>query len=226
LLKQAITVGEEAKLEEELRRSYQDLAGIYLGRGAFDDAERLYRLALALSVKTNDLKDRLFTVERLQKVYAGKGDSGQAEAMGKQAAELSGRLCAKVNPSTFMTIRKALYFSGRMMPAIQREAAEVLKHERALGHEIGAATSLTLIGMMHQELKNFDQAEAAYHEALVLNKGLNRKDELANIYSDLARLSVKRENKAKACEYWLLAEQNDPEDRHLKEVKQRFGCPA
>ena len=224
LLKQAITVGERAKLEEEMRGPYQDLAKIYLERGAFDESERLYRLALALSVKTNDLKDQLYTIQQLEKVYAGKGDSGQAEAMRKQAAELSGRICAKVNPSTFMTIRKALYFSGRMMPAIQREAAEVLKHERALGHEVGATTSLTLIAMMHQELKDFDQAEANYQDAIALTKSQGRKEELANLYGDLAGLAVKREDKAKACQYWLLAEQNDPEDRHIKRMKEHLGC--
>jgi tetratricopeptide (TPR) repeat protein len=224
LLKQAIVVGEEAKLEEEMRRPYQDLAKIYLERGAFDEAERLYRLALALAVKTNDLKDQLFTVEQLQKVYAGKGDSSQAEAMRKQAAELSGKICAKVSPSSFLTIRKALYFSSRMMPVIQMEAAEVLKHERALGHEVGAATSLTLIAMMHQELKDFDQAEANYQDAIALTKSQGRNEELANLYGDLAGLAMKREDKAKACEYWLLAEQNDPEDRHIKRTKEHLGC--
>jgi tetratricopeptide (TPR) repeat protein len=211
-LKQAIAIGEEAQLEKEMREPYHDLARLYIRSGAFSEAERLYKQSLAISAKINDLDGQLDAIKGLEAVYTANGQSQRAEVMRGQAAELSSRNCSKVDASTSLTLR-------------QWKAVEVLKHERALGHEFGVATSLMAIGKIHQDLKEFDQAEAAYTEALAVNRKLGRMTELAHIYAELARLSMKRVN-GKACEYWGLAEQSDHADKSAKEMQKHLGCSA
>jgi tetratricopeptide (TPR) repeat protein len=207
LLQQAIAIGEAAKLEEEMGGPYLDMGNVHLRRGAYDEAERLYKLALALSAKSADPEYELASIEHLVKLYAVKNDNEQVEAMRKRGEALRSTACFNPKPATVI-----------------RDAAEVLKHERILGHDVGVAGTLSIMGRLNGVLNNLDQAEANYQEALSLNQRLGRKIESAAVYANLASLSMTRENKAKACEYWLLAEQNDPASTYYKKVKQEHGC--
>ena len=87
LLKEAVALHEDLGLKEELATDYEKLAAINRTRGEPYEAERLYKQALALAPRRNQIS----LLRALERLYRDRNDPGQAAEMSERSRRHSRR---------------------------------------------------------------------------------------------------------------------------------------
>ena len=86
LLMEAIALHKELDLkDEQLATDYAKLAANSKSRGELDEAERLYKQALALAPKP----DRVSVLRNLARLYADRNEPGRSHSMEEEARTLA-----------------------------------------------------------------------------------------------------------------------------------------
>jgi len=198
LLKEAAALHEALDLKEELATDYESLAAINMKRGEPFEAERLYKQALALAPK----RDQISILRALERLYLDRNDPGQAAEMREQAAILEKeRQKAGGGNSLMVDWGIGLYMSS-FSTKEQIEALEMaVPMEKSIGHQSGLGTSYLLLGMHYARRAELDEdkradfeekAEGMFRNALTLNASLGQEKALALVYSELAELLGRR----------------------------------
>jgi tetratricopeptide (TPR) repeat protein len=200
LLKEAVALHEALGLKEEMATDYEKLGAINTVRGEPYEAERLYKQALALAPRRNQVS----VLRALERLYRDRNDPGQAAEMKEEVSVLDkerekdggGRML-------LFSASLGLFVSG-FAAKDQVEALErVMPMEKTLGHRVGVATSYILLGLHYGQRAEIDEdkraefegrAEAMFKDALALNANLRREDAMAHAYRELARIHDKRGN--------------------------------
>ncbi len=206
MLKEALTLNERAELKAEMAGNYADLARISLVRGQPDEAERLYKQAVALG----DTREKISALRALGRLYENLGDPGQSKQMSSEARALEKR---QGGGRLFFSFDLGLFQSGATAKEQLEALQKVIPLEKALGHEVGLASSYTLLGLHYSSRADSDstddgsqvderqrqsdtelarQAEAMFRDALVLAKKLGRDEHMALLYRELAEVIDKR----------------------------------
>jgi tetratricopeptide (TPR) repeat protein len=200
LLKDAVALHEALGLKEEMATDYEKLGAINTMRGEPYEAERLYKQALALAPRRNQIS----VLRALERLYRDRNDPGQAAEMKEEASALD-KERAKDGGGRMILFSSSLgLFVSSFAAKDQVEALErVVPMERTLGHRVGLATSYTLLGLHHGQRAEIDEdkraefegrAEAMFKDALALNASLGREDAMAYAYRELALIRNKRGN--------------------------------
>ncbi len=200
LLKEAVALHEDLGLKEELATDYEKLAAINRTRGEPYEAERLYKQALALAPRRNQIS----LLRALERLYRDRNDPGQAAEMSEQAEAIEKERQKDGGGRMILFSSRLGLFVSLSTAKEQVESLEkVVPMEKDLGHKVGLATSYTLLGLHYgqraeiQEDKRAEfegKAEAMLKDALALNKTLGREDAMAHAYRELAVISDKRGN--------------------------------
>jgi tetratricopeptide (TPR) repeat protein len=215
MYKEVLEIWKAVGPPSELAPAYADLARIYNDRGQFNEAERLYKQALAFA----DEGDRLSIVLALERLYRASGDRAQSEQMRKEADALS-----KDSGGGLIIFSGSYYFSGRASRRQQELLEAAVPLEKALGHQVGLAISYLLLGHHYQHRSDLERAEAMFKDALALNAALGRQDEVAGIYAELGRVLERRGDRIKACAHWREGVSAFPNHRRLRDLLMRGGC--
>jgi tetratricopeptide (TPR) repeat protein len=194
MLKEAVALNEALVLKPEMAANYESLGDICLQRGAPDEAEQLYKQALAIA-EAGDKRSPLNALERL---YRNLGDPGRSEQM---RAEARGLDAERGGGRLLFSFDLGLWQSA----AISKEQLEALQNavplEKALRHELGLATSYTLLALHYSDRANKGQdkggelapkAEAMLKDALALASKLGREKHMAFIYRQLVEVVDRR----------------------------------
>ena len=200
LLKEAVALHEALGLKEELATDYEKLGAINTVRGEPYEAERLYKQALALAPKRNQIS----VLRALERLYRDRNDPGQAAEMKEEASALDKEREKDGAGRMFLfNSRLGLFVSG-FAAKDQVEALErVVPMEKTLAHRVGLATSYTLLGLHYGQRAEIDEdkraefegrGEAMFKDALALDASLGREDAMAHAYRELARIHDKRGN--------------------------------
>jgi len=215
MIRQALALCTSLQLKTELARSYIVLAAVYKSRGELDRAEAIYKQALALA----DTQERYTITLDLEDLYRARGDKEQMQRMRADADAL-----AKEWGSSLIIFRPSLYLSGRFSKGQTEALQKAVPLEKALGHDVGLATSYTLLGLHHLRRDELDGAERMFKDAVVLNEALGRQDEVARLYAELGRVEQKRGDKAQACAHFRKGAEAFPNSRTLIDLLNRGGC--
>lgn len=195
MLKEALALNEALALKPAMASNYEGLADICLQRGEPDEAERLYKQALTLAEKG----DRISTLRALARLYENLGDPGQSAQMSTEASALeTARGGGKLLFSFDLGLYQSSHRSKEQLEALQK----AVPLEKALRHEVGLATSYTLLGLHYNDRAESEQdkggaefarqAEAMFKDALALAKKLGREKQMAFVYRELAEVIDKR----------------------------------
>jgi tetratricopeptide (TPR) repeat protein len=204
LLKEAAALHEALGLKEEMATDYEELAANNRTRGELFEAERLYKQALALASRDNQIQ----ILRALEQVYRDRNDPGQAGEMHEQASALD-KEREKDNGG------RGLLFSWSLglwvSTAVTKRQIEALEKavpmEMAIGHRAGLATSYTLLGLHYGQRAEIDEgkraefegkAERMFKDAVALNKSLGRERALTHAYRQLAEILDQRGNPGQA----------------------------
>lgn len=168
------------KVDEGL--SYNDQALEKMNTGDYDEAERLFKLALE-SMTENDRESTRIIHENLGILYSSKGDSDQALQQYQEALSLS-----EPNGSDYYAI-------AGVIKILEGDVTEAIEDfERALetepGH-FGANNNLGLIflGMIDEKIVDFERALPHNQKAHEQNGGISAMGNLAMSYYALDRYS-------------------------------------
>jgi tetratricopeptide (TPR) repeat protein len=202
LLKEAVALHEALGLKEEMATDYEKLATTNNTRGEPYEAERLYKQALALAPR----RDQISILRALERLYRDRNDPSQAAEMSEQAGALEKERQKDGGGRMILFDSRLGLFVSLSTAKEQLEALEkVVPMEKDLSHKVGLATSYTLLGLHYgqraeiQEDKRAEfegKAEAMLKDALALNKSLGREDAMAHAYRELALIGDKRGNLA------------------------------
>jgi tetratricopeptide (TPR) repeat protein len=200
LLKEAVALHEALGLKEEMATDYEKLGAINTVRGEPYEAERLYKQALALASRRNQVS----VLRALERLYRDRNDPGQAAEMKEEISALD-KEREKDGGGRMLLFSSSLgLFVSGFAAKDQVEALErVMPMEKTLGHRVGLATSYILLGHHYGQRAEIDEdkraefegrAEAIFKDALALNASLGREDAMAHAYRELARIHDKRGN--------------------------------
>ena len=200
LLKEAVALHEALGLKEEMATDYEKLGAINTMRGEPYEAERLYKQALALAPRRNQVS----VLRALERLYRDRNDPGQAAEMKEEVSALDKEREKDGGGRMILFSSRLGLFLSSFAAKDQVEALErVVPMEKTLGHRVGVATSYILLGLHYGQRAEIDQdkraefegrAEAMLKDALALNASLGREDAMAHAYRELARIHDKRGN--------------------------------
>ena len=200
LLKEAIALHESLGLKEEMATDYEKLAANSRTRGEPYEAERLYKQALALAPRP----DQISLFRALERLYRDRDDPGQAAEMKEQASTLDKERERDGGGRMLLFSSRLGLFVSSLAAKEQVGALErVVPMEKNLGHQVGLATSYSLLGLHYNQRAEIDEAkrtefegraEAMFKDALALNERLGREEAMAHDYRELALLHNKRGN--------------------------------
>ena len=198
LLKEAVALHEVLGLKEELATDYEKLAAINMKRGEPYETERLYKQALALAPRRNQIS----ILRALEQLYRDRNDPGQAAEMKEEAGALEKEREQDSGGRMILFDSSLGLFVSLSAAKEQVEALErVVPMEKKLDHRIGLATSFTLLGLHYgQRAEIYEdkraefegRAEAMFKDALALNKSLGREEAMAHDYRELAQVVDRR----------------------------------
>jgi tetratricopeptide (TPR) repeat protein len=200
LLKEAIALHESLGLKEEMATDYEKLAANSMTRGEPYEAERLYKQALALTPRPNQTS----VLRALERLYRDRNDPGQAAEMKEQASTLDKEREKDGGGRMLLFSSRLGLFVSSIAAKEQVGALErVVPMEESLGHQVGLATSYSLLGLHYGQRAEIDEdkraefegrAEAMLKDALALNERLGREEAMAHDYRELALIRNKRGN--------------------------------
>jgi tetratricopeptide (TPR) repeat protein len=215
MYKEALALWKAVGPPSEMAPAFADLGRVYQKRGQLDEAERLYQEGLAFA----DSRDRVSIIRALEDLYRARGDRAKTEQMSKEADALS-----KDTGGGLIIVSESYYVSGRFSRDQQAALESAVPLEKALGHQVGLATSYVLLGHHYQLRGDLDRAEAMFKDALALNTTLGRQDEVGHVYEALGSVLKSRGDRIRACAYWRKGASAFPNRERLRDLLMRGGC--
>jgi tetratricopeptide (TPR) repeat protein len=204
LLKEAAALHEALGLKEEMAADYEALAANNTARGELNEAERLYKQALALASGNGQIG----ILRALGRLYRDRNDPSQAGEMLEQANALDQERKKDGGGNRLLfSSNNGMYLSS-VITKMQMEALEkAVPLEKAIGHRAGLATSYTLLGLHYDQRAKIDEGKRAefegksermFKDAVALNRSLGREEALAFAYRELAEIVDRRSNPREA----------------------------
>jgi tetratricopeptide (TPR) repeat protein len=198
LLKEAVALHEALGLKEEMATDYEKLGAINTVRGEPYEAERLYKQALALAPRRNQVS----VLRALERLYRDRNDPGLAAETKDEADALEKERQKEGGGGTLIFSSSLGLFVSSVTTKEQIEALEkAVPIEKGFGNRVGVATSYTLLGLHYGLRAGIDEdrraeleakAEAMLKDSLAINKDLGREDAMAFTYRELAQVVDRR----------------------------------
>ena len=199
LLMEAIALHKELDLKDELATDYAKLAANSKSRGELDEAERLYKQALALAPKP----DRVSVLRNLARLYADRNEPGRSHAMEEEARTLAREVAKEAGGGGRLIFDDdlGLWVSSSNAKTQVESLEKALSIERILGNRVGLATSYILLSYRYDERADIyedrrtelqAQAEDMFKRGVALNKRLGRDAATARAYHELALILNKQ----------------------------------
>jgi non-specific serine/threonine protein kinase/serine/threonine-protein kinase len=166
----AISLAEAASSPDtlELIRAYGARGRIAGGRARYDDRERFYRHALALSESSGQFPSWSISLhQNLASVYAERGDPAKAVSHAEQGVRLARKIYPPDHPSIATALNgevEALSSQGQYEKAIA-VSEEKLRILRKSGRALSCASTLETMGMLYLATGQADLAVPFSEEA-------------------------------------------------------------
>jgi tetratricopeptide (TPR) repeat protein len=204
MLKEALAINEALGLKPKAADNYKGLGDFSLQRGQPEEAEELYKKAIELG----DDRSKISPMRALAELYKNLGEPGKAQQMEGEARALDkargggGRI--------LLNFDLGLFVSGVTTKEQGETLEKLVPIEKALGHELGLATSYTLLGLHYtyradrrdddgkaeaptkDDVELVNRAVTSFRDAVALTRKLGRDEYTAYIYGELAKIADKR----------------------------------
>ncbi|NKE62896.1 tetratricopeptide repeat protein [Lentzea sp. PSKA42] len=144
-------------------------------RRAYDDGERWFRRALPAWRAISDEHGEGQALLNLAGVYLGRGDGDATEVENHllRAMDIFGRLGNEHGRVFAMTHLATIYRRMRRLDEALAVGTEAASAARDLGASVVEAATLSDLGRVHEELRDFPAALACHEAALEIHRGTN-----------------------------------------------------
>lgn len=141
-------------------------------RGHAQEAERLYREALAMAWTCGERHPRVaVSLSRIGRVYAEMRMGDQARELSRQAIDTLHEPPGNLEPDelilTYEALGEASYVIGQLAQAADLEEQGLGEQERWLGPDhVDVAATVTRMALLYDRLKTYDRAAACLERAM------------------------------------------------------------